>query len=255
MLNQHFVWLAELSVFGKNKKEMIMDHPEADSCVIFSSPRTGTHAVCRILDLIGLDKNDLVWPPTFAPEDIANSIQSLPKKGHYISGAHSDPNLLVREAFEQSGIKGILISRDLRDTVVSLAHFGRQGVPIKDKPMECRISEHIPIALFHHKRNAKWRDVENVYSTTYERIFQQTGVEILQIAKHVGIELTEEELKWCVENFPPDKGEQPNPMFFRKGIVGDWKNFFQPYHVFMIKFLAGDVLVEDGYEKDLNWEL
>lgn len=57
----------------------------------------------------------------------------------------------------------------------------------------------------------------------------------------------------CVENLPPNRGKAPNPTFFRKGIVGDWKNFFKPYHVFIVKQYVGDILIKEGYEKDRNW--
>jgi hypothetical protein len=40
---------------------------------------------------------------------------------------------------------------------------------------------------------------------------------------------------------------------FRKGVVGDWQNYFKPEHVAKFKELLGDMLVELGYEKDLDW--
>lgn len=53
------------------------------------------------------------------------------------------------------------------------------------------------------------------------------------------------------------KGREPGSAdpsaHIRKGIVGDWKNYFKPHHIERFKELAGDVLIEFGYEKDLNW--
>lgn len=46
--------------------------------------------------------------------------------------------------------------------------------------------------------------------------------------------------------------EDPNA-HVRKGIVGDWKNNFKPHHIQRFKELAGDILIEFGYEKDLSW--
>ena len=46
--------------------------------------------------------------------------------------------------------------------------------------------------------------------------------------------------------------EDPNA-HIRKGIVGDWKNHFKPHHIERFKELAGDILIEFGYETDLNW--
>ena len=39
----------------------------------------------------------------------------------------------------------------------------------------------------------------------------------------------------------------------RKGIKGDWKNHFTPKVVDKVKQVAGDGLVELGYENDLDW--
>ena len=45
------------------------------------------------------------------------------------------------------------------------------------------------------------------------------------------------------------------PLSARKGVVGDWRSSFTPKAVIRFKELAGDALVQLGYEKDLNWEL
>lgn len=39
----------------------------------------------------------------------------------------------------------------------------------------------------------------------------------------------------------------------RKGIKGDWKNHFTPAVVERVKRIAGESLIEMGYERDLNW--
>lgn len=39
----------------------------------------------------------------------------------------------------------------------------------------------------------------------------------------------------------------------RKGIIGDWKNCFSPAHKENFKKAGGELLINLGYEKDLNW--
>ncbi|MGH8547973.1 MAG: sulfotransferase domain-containing protein [Methylococcales bacterium] len=39
----------------------------------------------------------------------------------------------------------------------------------------------------------------------------------------------------------------------RKGIVGDWHNYFTEANKAKFKQMSGDILVESGYEKDNNW--
>jgi hypothetical protein len=39
----------------------------------------------------------------------------------------------------------------------------------------------------------------------------------------------------------------------RKGTIGDWKNYFSEAHKNKFKEIAGNLLIELGYERDLNW--
>lgn len=41
--------------------------------------------------------------------------------------------------------------------------------------------------------------------------------------------------------------------FVRKGIKGDWRNYFTEYNKETFKKYAGDTLIKLGYELDLNW--
>ncbi|MFH0882570.1 MAG: sulfotransferase domain-containing protein [bacterium] len=46
---------------------------------------------------------------------------------------------------------------------------------------------------------------------------------------------------------------KPNGDFFRKGIVGDWQNYWNEEHKAIFKEKVGDVLIRLGYENDSNW--
>jgi hypothetical protein len=48
-------------------------------------------------------------------------------------------------------------------------------------------------------------------------------------------------------------GEADTASHFRKGITGDWQNYFNKAHRQRFKELAGDWLVEMGYETGLDW--
>ena len=50
-------------------------------------------------------------------------------------------------------------------------------------------------------------------------------------------------------------GQENSNSHFRKGITGDWKNYMKPAHIARFKEIAGQQLIELGYEKDLNWIL
>lgn len=46
--------------------------------------------------------------------------------------------------------------------------------------------------------------------------------------------------------------ERPD-QFFRKGKIGDWKNYFTEETVDWFKEVGGEELIRQGYEEDLNW--
>jgi hypothetical protein len=48
-------------------------------------------------------------------------------------------------------------------------------------------------------------------------------------------------------------GQADMTQHIRKGIVGDWKNYFSREAAEMFDHLAGDTLVRLGYESDRNW--
>ena len=50
-----------------------------------------------------------------------------------------------------------------------------------------------------------------------------------------------------------ERGQEDRKRFYRKGIVGDWKNNFDDQEKRTFKELAGDMLVQLGYERDLSW--
>ena len=49
------------------------------------------------------------------------------------------------------------------------------------------------------------------------------------------------------------EGEENNNSFLRKGIVGDWKNYFNKESKKVFKEYAGRELIKLGYEKDFKW--
>lgn len=50
-----------------------------------------------------------------------------------------------------------------------------------------------------------------------------------------------------------EPGQEDRAAEWRKGVVGDWRNYFTPADSALFKSLAGALLVELGYEKDLSW--
>jgi hypothetical protein len=49
------------------------------------------------------------------------------------------------------------------------------------------------------------------------------------------------------------RGEESKDSFLRKGVSGDWKNYFTPEAAKVFDAYAGDLLIQLGYERDRGW--
>ena len=72
--------------------------------------------------------------------------------------------------------------------------------------------------------------------------------EIEKIAAHLGMRLTPDDIDCVIE-----KAFNPKSPTFRKGLIGDWKSHFTPEHKDAFKRVAGQLLIDLGYEKDFEW--
>lgn len=79
------------------------------------------------------------------------------------------------------------------------------------------------------------------------------------ISHYLGEEVDREEIAYTVNRYSfrqqtgRNPGEEERTDFARKGISGDWKNYFSPESCQIFDHYAGDVLIEVGYEKDRDW--
>lgn len=62
--------------------------------------------------------------------------------------------------------------------------------------------------------------------------------------------------KYSFENVTNrEPGDENKRSFVRKGIMGDWKNYFNKEACDVFKKFAGEELIELGYERDLEWTI
>jgi len=234
-----------------------MNSQNGTSCVVYSIPRAGTHAVMNVMRVIGLKE--------FTPKNGIGiyNINTMPSKGHFEYGGHFTPDMEPIAAMRLRGYRGVFISRDLRDVVVSHAHMGivdakKQGkhplYPVFNMGnLNKAISWLMEYEVHRYLVRIGWRMIPGVYSTTYERLWLQTKTEIANMATHLGIQLTDEQINKCVIDFAPTNKENPYKFYYRQGSVGDWKNYFTEEHKKEFKKIAGHILIKEGYEKDMEW--
>jgi len=180
--------------------------------------------------------------------------------------------------------------RDPRDLVVSMARFmkhdkisGVDALSMNDlmlkliqdnyltshqKQDDFSTSGHPPVRdIFDLYNNIylPWRNVPGCYSVRFENLIGAQGggsdekqlEEIKNIAKHIGVSITREKAKKIAENlfggtltFNATVNMAGTE---QAGQIGSWKSCFTEEHKRLFKEVAGQLLIDLGYEADMNW--
>lgn len=113
--------------------------------------------------------------------------------------------------------------------------------------------------------NIKWlaefnKNQDNIYLIKYEELLEDTEKAMSKMIKEFfKKEVNTEKLKSVVQKFSFEnqtkrkKGQENKNSFLRKGISGDWKNYFSEPEIKAFKEYTKDLLLELGYEKDEKW--
>lgn len=202
--------------------------------------------------------------------------------------AHLTYDNRYEKILKDKNFKKILIIRDPRDQVVSRAFYflkpphalncpGVKDIPF-DRLLTMLIGDnsvpHFADLLTSHisyieKPKAEyisnvasfynvflgWMQSPICYTTTFEKIVGSRGggsdevqrQEIANIAKFLNNELSQERLDEIIQNLFGGTAT------FREGKIGSWKQHFTEEHKRQFKAVAGQLLIDLGYEKDMNW--
>jgi hypothetical protein len=100
----------------------------------------------------------------------------------------------------------------------------------------------------------------NYTEVRYEDLLERTPEETRRLLGFLGADTSRDVVEHCVNaaSFEAlSKGRQPGEedvsSFYRKGVAGDWKNYFSERDKQIYKEIAGELLVRLGYEKDFDW--
>ena len=173
----------------------------------------------------------------------------------------------------QSPYRPFIVIRDLRDTLVSLYYSARyshkaitdQLAELKQKLNSLNEEE----GLIHMldvvlpgcaKIQTSWIGAPGVLVLRYEDILgnENDFFEHL-ILEYCQIEINRERLRDIIRYniFEAATGRKPGQedvhSHLRKGIAGDWKNYFTNGIKEKFKTRYGELLIKTGYEKDLSW--
>lgn len=217
-------------------------------------------------------------------EDVGNYYGDLRKyhqtqPGHVVHG-HDAYTPEIKEILAAEGIRVILMVRDPRDQLVSRMFHVKRSVNhvwherIKDVDND----EALMMCIEGRDKLPSTRDMIALAQTwlnhdtgalciRYEELLANTEPLFAAVLEHIGIpkirglaevivernsfsRLSMGKRIWQAQRKP---GQEDANSHFRKGIVGDWRNYLKPAHIERFKELCGQQLIDLGYEKDFDW--
>lgn len=93
----------------------------------------------------------------------------------------------------------------------------------------------------------------------YEDMLKEPHAVMTRVFKALEVDSTPQTVNDCVERNQFEyltgrkPGEESRSAFIRKGVAGDWRNYFSEEDKRTFKNVAGRWLIELGYEQDDNW--
>ncbi len=242
--------------------------------VLTSVPKCGTHLLQHLLDVVGVRCGGEVFVNNENTAAVLDFLLAA-TRGRvlicHLQGLTTNHDICLRRR-----AKVLFISRDPRDQVVShVFHFRthvdhplhlyfRDRFPELDQALHAAIrgfgpgpDGHLADVDTFFRYFLAWRDMPGVYATTFERLVGPHGggsaklqaAEVTGVLRHIGFPLST----------PTAVGYIANRVFstasptFRIGQIGGWRQYFKPDHVDAFKEVAGRLLIDLGYERDLDW--
>lgn len=174
--------------------------------------------------------------------------------------------------FEEEAMKTVCILRDPRDVVVSQLHYIKQHTrhivhePFMSLPDDHRrlatlirggeLGEFEILSLKERYRSfSGWSEDPSTVVVRFEDLVGEKGggspeaqrTAVKRVAEHLGLEADEKTLERTnAELFGTGKT-------FRRGMIGGWREEFSREHAETAREIVGPLLVELGYEADLDW--
>lgn len=245
--------------------------------------KSGSQWIKRVLsDPIIKKKNLKVYTPgkdfIYHPKDFKFSSLNFPLNSIVSPLYINYENFLAIP--KPGNYKAFWVMRDPRDLVISRYFSMKYSHDIinesikKERDFLNQVSEEEGLNYFIEaiaKKHAKlyavlrsWlKSVENpgIMIGKFEDLIGTNQLESFKrIFDHCEISIPNSTLKGLLEKYSFEKlangrkqGEADSKSHYRKGISGDWQNYFNENHKKLFKQAAGNLLVELGYEKNDNW--
>lgn len=246
-------------------------HNSIPAIFLNTVPKSGTNLLNQLLlGIPGTTMNPYVFYEGLAKALPAHaSILSRAVPGELYMGHvyySQEWALLLR----QSGMKTIFMSRDLRDVLVSLTYFIVDKLPhypLYEQLRALKSQKQRYLLLINglgsypNIRNwfgvfQGWLSEPGVFTVTYEELMTSQELRRETITAMAAF-------LWK-DRLPPMPVDQLASLMeanmnsdrsftFRKGLIGGWRGEFDDEVTAAFKRVAGDVLIQTGYEKNMDW--
>lgn len=165
----------------------------------------------------------------------------------------------------------VVVIRDLRDTLISLyfsLKVSHELTPRIGKIRKILEKYNQEQGLLYLVKNAlhgfskvqnSWAGDSQALKVKYEEILRDEYSVFTKIIDYCNLPVSQEHIRKVVteNSFAYQTGRKPGnedvTQHQRKGIAGDWENYFTPLIKERFKEKYGQVLIQTGYESDLNW--
>ncbi|RUS70346.1 hypothetical protein EGW08_021888 [Elysia chlorotica] len=223
-----------------------------DDVIVVAYPKSGTHWVWEMARLLLAGKTDV---PMIEKDDgmiedvLPDKLEAQTSPRALNTHAHFE--LMPKEVLSKKNCKLIYITRDPRDVAVSYYNHHRKLVEYYDYKGQWK--DYFPMFLSGKVDYESWfaftRGWEQgikdnpdlkVHVTSYEALHENTNEEVKNLAEFLGVSadeafISEVVKKTSFDNMKASKGKNETykekdksevPIMYRKGKVGDWKNWF-----------------------------
>ena len=245
-----------------------------------SFPKSGTHLLVQILQAFPGRRdwgNFLASTPSFTFREISESRMCRRILGlapGELIGAHLFYSENTQKVLDDKNAVHFFIYRDPRDIVISEAHylsamnrwhklskyykrfnsmedrilFSIEGFRSNDAPLDYKNIK------LRYDRYKQWINANNIFSIKFEDLIEgDVEGKIFDMVRFYSNRTNLDfDIQNCTEtafnNINPEKSHT-----FRKGKTSAWKQVFTHAHKKAFKELAGDLLIELGYENSYDW--
>lgn len=255
---KYFLWLAIFFYSG-----MISADYKTQKVLITSVPKCGTHLLARALQLLtNRPLGNLSFMNSGPDAIVKDAIPPTPQ--HEILLDHVQYAPAASEILKKRGFKGFFIYRDPRDQIVSMAFWILKNPDFYKEFGILRTSQRyfpdLITKLIHtigayYGKFLPWKKDPLFLTVRFEDLIGPKGGgslnaqrnAVMALGEHLGMKLDRKKIDYVCSKVYGNTGT------FRSGKKGSWKSYFNAGHKTLFKKVAGNLLIQLGYERNLRW--